>query len=122
MKRIHRSIEHPIRKDLEWDERWKGPDGGLIWSWERGRQKRVEDSDLAKKAENGELLILPWKGGVEKDTKNKKKCGSLKYLAMWQGLRNEDLDIDLENDTSIKCAITGKTVVFTAKLIRLMEK
>jgi hypothetical protein len=122
MKRLNRSIENPIREDLKWDEKWKGPDSGLIWSWERGRQKRVEDPDLAEKAEKGELLILPWKGGVEKNTKNKKKYGSLKYLAMWQGLRNEDLDIDIENDTSIKCAITGKTVVFTAKLISLMEK
>jgi hypothetical protein len=119
MKRIHRSIEHPIRKDLEWDERWKGPDEGLTWAWERGRQKRTEEPDLAEKAENGELLILPWKGGVEKDTKNKKKYGSLKYLAMWQGLRNEDLDIDLENDTAIKCAKTGTTVVFTADINRL---
>jgi hypothetical protein len=122
MKSIHRSIEHPIRKDLEWDEIWKGSDNGLIWSWERGRQKRVEDPDLAKNAERGELIVLPWKGGLDEDTKNKKKYGSLKYLAMWQGLRNEDLDIDLDNEIAIKCTKTGKTVVFTAKLISLMEK
>jgi hypothetical protein len=85
MKRLNRSIENPIREDLKWDEKWKGPDSGLIWSWERGRQKRVEDPDLAEKAEKGELVILPWKGGVEKNTTNKKKYGSLKYLWKREG-------------------------------------
>jgi hypothetical protein len=60
-----RSIHEPIRDDLTWDERWKGPDQGFIWCWERGRQKRFEEPDLAARAEMGELILLDWRGGVE---------------------------------------------------------
>ena len=39
--RLRRSIDEPIREGLTWNELWKGPDEGLIWCWERGRQYRV---------------------------------------------------------------------------------
>ena len=66
--RLRRSIDEPIREDLSWRELWIGPDRGLIWCWEWGRQKRVEDPELAARAGAGELVILGWKGGVEKNS------------------------------------------------------
>ncbi len=107
---LRRSIDEPIRAGLSWDERWKGPDRGLIWCWERGRQKAVDEPELAARAKSGELVMLAWRGGVE--TKRKQdKSGTLQYLAAWQGLRGEDLD--LTRDTlALTCTKTGQTVIF----------
>ena len=113
--RLHRSIEQPIREGLAWSERWRGPDNGLIWCWERGRQERLERPDDAARAEKGELVGLDWKGGVTKKLKVEKKAGTLKYLATWQGLRGEDLNIELESECVIVCTRTGQTGVFSAK-------
>lgn len=113
---LHRSIDLPIRKGLSWDELWRGPDRGLIWCWERGRQKRVEEPELAARADKGELVVLAWKGGVTEKLKIEKKPGTLNYLATWQGLRGEDLDIALEEERLIVCSKTGQTVAFSAKL------
>lgn len=85
--KIYRSIAEPIRQNAKWDERWNSDDDGLIACWERGREKRLEAPALAAQAVDGQLIVLPWKGGVEKATKKKRKYGTLFYLAMWQGLR-----------------------------------
>ena len=29
-QRVYKSCSDPLRGELSWDERWKGPDGGLI--------------------------------------------------------------------------------------------
>lgn len=113
---LRRSIDRPIRQGLSWDELWVGPDRGLIWCWERGRQKRVEEPELAARADKRELVVLAWKGGVEEKLKIEKKPGTLKYLATWQGLRGEDLDIALEDEQVIVCSKTGQTVAFSANL------
>lgn len=118
--RIQRSITLPIRKNVKWDERWKGEDQGVIACWERGREMRLENAELASEACNGSLVVLPWKGGVEKAIK-KPKVGTLKYLAMWQGLRGEDLNIDLSNEIVVTCAATGMSVTFTGDLTKLSE-
>jgi len=110
--RLRRSIDEPIRENLTWNERWDGPDKGLIWCWEQGRQYRVEDPERAIRAQNGELVVDAWKGGVEKKLKLKVKFGTLKYLATWQGMRDEDLDIDLDGERAIVCSRTGQLVVF----------
>ena len=89
--KIYRSIFEPIREGLSWNERWTSEDGGLIACWDSGRETRIENPGLAEQAIGGELVILPWKGGVEKAIKKKKKFGTHFYLAMWQGLRGEDL-------------------------------
>jgi hypothetical protein len=127
--RLYRSIEEPIRKNLSWAELWKGPDNGLVCCWERGREKRIEDPDLAVRASNGELVPrvrikkskqyrgLVWKGGVEKKLEAERKPGTLKYLAAWQGLRGEDLDIDPDGERVIECAKTGQLVVFSAAIV-----
>jgi hypothetical protein len=113
-QKLHRSVKQPIRTELSWDELWLGSDKGLIWCWERGRQKRAEEPELAERAQRGELVPLAWAGGVAEKLKLDKKPGSLNYLATWQGLRGEDLDIMLEGDQVLVCSRTGQTVVFGA--------
>jgi hypothetical protein len=97
---LHRVIDTPIREGLSWVELWKGFDRGLIWCWERGRQRKLEEPDLAMRACKGELVPLAW------------KRGTLQYLATWQGLRGEDLRIDLDVARVITCSKTRKSVVF----------
>lgn len=119
--KVHRSITEHIREGGTWDERWNAEDNGLIACWERGRAKRLEDPSLAAQAAAGQLVVLPWKGGVEKAIKKKQKFGSLYYLAMWQGLRGEDLDIDPNDEIALNCATTGMTVVFTSDSAKYAE-
>ncbi len=114
--RLYRSIEEPIREGLSWDRTWRGPDDGLIFCWERGREERVKRPEDAARAEKDELIVLHWKGGVSKKLKADKIQGTLNYLATWQGLRAEDLDIDLEGERVIVCSRTGQAVAFSAKL------
>ena len=111
--KIHRSIQEPIREGLSWEQRWQARDNGLIACWERGRRKRSEDPELARNADAGQLVVLPWKGGIEKATKTGKRFGCLNYLAMWQGLRSEDLDIDTIEERSVVCTASDMAVVFT---------
>ncbi|MCS7021959.1 MAG: hypothetical protein NZ703_14195 [Gemmataceae bacterium] len=111
--RIQRSRNVPIREGLTWEQLWLGPDGGLIWCWERGRQKRIDEPDLAAAAERGELPVLAWKGGVEKRRQDQKPItGTLEYLAVWQGLRGEDLDIDRSRTITLVCTATSQAVEF----------
>ncbi len=117
MTRLHRSIKQPIREGLSWDQIWRGPDNGLIWCWERGRQERLEEPEKAQQADNGELVPLDWKGGVRKKLKTAVMPGTLKYLATWQGIRGEDLDIDLEGETIVVCSKWKQAVAFGAKLL-----
>ena len=66
---------------------------------------------IAASASRGELIPLPWKGGVVWKLAAPKK-GSLQYLAMWQGLRNEDLFLSLSGEIQKTCTRTGQVVVF----------
>ncbi|MBK7676997.1 MAG: hypothetical protein IPJ27_20805 [Candidatus Accumulibacter sp.] len=119
--KIHRSIAEPIREGAKWEERWNAEDDGLIACWERGREKRLEDPALAAQAADGWLVVLPWKGGVEKAIKKKQKFGTLYYLAMWQGLRGEDLNIDTAEEIVLNCTATGMAVVFTGDMAKYAE-
>ena len=112
-QRIYRSQNEPKREGLSWVERWQGEDQGLITCWEVGREIREKYPELAYKAEKGELPILGWKGGVEKKIQKKEKYGTLYYLAQWQGLRGEDLNIDLSKESELICAKTGMRVIYT---------
>jgi hypothetical protein len=123
MKKLVRSIGVPMREGLNRHELWDGRDDGLIGCWERGREKRLAEPDLAQRAEQGELVTLAWKGGTESidepvagDTQptSSKRYGSLKYLATWQGLRGEDLDIELDNERIVVCSRTNRPVGFRA--------
>ena len=119
--KIHRSIAEPIRQIADWEKRWNDSDHGLIACWERGREKSAEDTSLAAQARLGQLVILPWKGGVEKALKVKQKYGTFFYLAMWQGLRGDDLNIDDEIDSALTCTVTKMTVVFTPDRAKYSE-
>lgn len=120
-KHILRLITEPIRENQSWDDDWAREDKGLIACWERGRVKSKEDPNLALLAQSGELVILPWKGGVEKAIKTKHKYGSLSYLAMWQGLRGENLDIHIDKETKITCSRTNMNVIYTSDQTKYSE-
>jgi hypothetical protein len=81
----------------------------------------MESPELAEKARNGELPVLGWKGGVEKKTQKNEKYGCLNYLAEWQGLRGEDLDIDLTEEREIVCSKTGMKVIYTGDATKYSE-
>lgn len=124
---IYRSIKTPIRKDLTWEEAWKGDDQGLIYCWEKGIEMSFENPELASNAINGELVKLHWTGGVCKKLadikiKNKDKKiirlednimeGSFNYLATLQGLRGEDLNIDFDRKITLICTKHNQKVEF----------
>lgn len=109
---LNRSIDEPVRTGLTWDQSWRGPDSGLIRCWERGRELSKLQPALAERVKRGELVLLPWKGGVESKLADEKK-GSLQYLAMWQGLRGEDLVVPLSQGAHRVCSRTGQVVVFS---------
>ena len=115
-QRIHRSNKESKREGLSWDERWEGKDKGLITCWEVGRELREKEPELASRAESGELPVLGWKGGVEKKTKKSEKFGTLFYLAQWQGLRGDDLAIDLSQESELVCTKTEMRVIYTGDL------
>lgn len=114
--RIQRAANSPMREGLDVSQRWLGPDKGVIASWERGRQLSSENPELAERARSGELVVLPWKGGVERALKSGQKYGTNRYLAMWQGLCGQDLDIDPAYEVSRVCSVTGMTVVYTSDM------
>ncbi len=111
--KIYRSIDAPIREFIDMDHRWQKPDKGLIWCWERGRLMSKENSELAKRAKNGELMTLNWKGGVPQGFKGKKKEGTFNYLAQWQGIAGKDLDIDTDTPITLVCSAEGVQVTFS---------
>ena len=113
-KRIQRPFNTPERDGLTWSESWEGEDKGLIKCWEVGREIRNKQPDIAARAENGELPLLAWKGGIEKKVKKGEKYGTLFYLAQWQGLRGDDLDIDPEQESTLTCSKTGMRVIYTS--------
>jgi hypothetical protein len=121
LMKIHRSIVEPVRINPNWEERQGDFTQGLITSWERGREKSIEEPALASRALNGELVILPWRGGIEKQILKKLKYGAFNYLAMWQGLRGEDLSIDSADEPALTCTATKMRVVFTTDLTKFTE-
>lgn len=108
-----RSINEPIRTLRTVEEVYDGPDRGLIAAWERGRKMQKTHGELAAAALRGELPVLDWRGGISSELKKTtKKYGTLLYLATWQGLRNEDLNVDIEGTVRITCTKHLKEVIF----------
>ncbi len=122
--KLHIPIKRPVRdlNSLSYEERFGTITSGLVTSWEIGRKLATKDPELAAKACNRELPILSWRGGVEKRLKTGVKIGVFYYLAQWQGLREEDLSIDIEKDVTIVCSKTGVAVTFTSNNTLLMEQ
>ncbi|POA18115.1 hypothetical protein C1886_18560 [Pseudomonas sp. FW300-N1A1] len=112
-QRIHRSIDTPPRTGLTRDQLWEAEDKGLIKCWEIGRERAARFPELAQRCLAGELPVLGWKGGVSRSLKKREKYGSLKYLAQWQGLRGESLDVDLTQEHELTCSRTRMVVTFT---------
>jgi hypothetical protein len=110
---VHRPIDLPLRTGLNRSQLWESADNGLIKCWEVGRQRAARFPDLAQRCRADELPVLGWKGGVSRSLKKNEKYGSLKYLAQWQGLRGEDLDIDLSVERVLTCSRTKMVVTFT---------
>jgi len=113
---LRRSIDEPIREGLSWHERWDRDDRGLIACWENGRELSQRNPEQADCAKNGELIKLGWVGGVSQKLKQRVFNGTLFYLAKWQGLRGDDLDIDVDGDTVLECLKTGQVVKYNSKL------
>lgn len=110
---IHRNHAEPERLGLDWSATWEAADFGLIKTWEVGRKLAIQKPELEASAKAGELPPLNWKGGVSKQLKKREKFGSLRYLAQWQGLRGEDLDIDLDAEVTLICSKSNMVVTFT---------
>lgn len=109
-------VGHGMEPSPDWAIRWEGPDQGAHTAWLAGAQMRRRDSDLAQRAETGELVPLPFRGGVTRQLKTKSKVGHNLYLAMWQGLRGEVLDVDMNAEVSRTCTRFGVPVLFTSDM------
>tara|TARA_B100000787_G_C16012840_1_gene214998 strand:- start:126 stop:497 length:372 start_codon:yes stop_codon:yes gene_type:complete len=119
MTRIFRNFSEPDRENLTWEETWKREDKGLIKNYEVGRALGIKNPELVEKAKKGELPVLGYKGGVEKALIKKEKIGALNYIAKWQALRGENLDIDLDKEIVLTCTKTDMIVTFTMDLEKL---
>ncbi|HFX1506476.1 TPA: hypothetical protein ACV474_005755 [Pseudomonas aeruginosa] len=111
--RVYRDLDEPLRTGLSHSELWQSYDKGLIISWEVGRALAEANPEIAEQCLQGELPVLGWKGGCSRRLLKIEKFGSLLYLAQWQGIRGESLDIDQELETTITCSKTGMIVTFT---------
>lgn len=119
---IHRSISEADREGLTWEQIWQGPDQGLIKCWEVGRELAKKNDDLVQRCKSGALPPLYWKGGNSRALKKKEKFGALQYLAQWQGLRGDDLSIELGAELTMTCSATGMVVTFTPDLAKLADQ
>lgn len=119
--RLQHQFANPPEEEADFDRRINGPDGGLINAWLAGIAMRRLDRTKAQAAEAGELVPLPYRGGVEKKLKVKTKPGSLLYLAMWRGLRGEGLDLETTQQYTLSCARHGVLVRFTPNVADLFE-
>lgn len=126
--RIRRSVKEPYRTGLSYAEIWQGPDKAIITCWEVGRQLKDKDPEIAARAAKGELVSLPWKGGtgnfqeLPAGKKAPVRYGTLRYLAMWQGLRGDDLDIEIEAQITLVCTRTNRPVIFDLNTAASLEE
>lgn len=123
--RVRAAVQNPPELGDSYEERFGTPERTLVSCWLRGLEvrkdavtaklagKATQELELIERAEAGELPVLPWKGGVPKAGKQHEKVGATHYLAMWRGLRGEDLDIDLESTNVVTCTRFGVRVTFT---------
>src|SRR5215213_1983278 len=95
---VTRPIAESLRDNPDWAARWGDLPAALVTCWERGRELATQDTSLAAAARAGQFVPLSWKGGIPQPVRGgkapRRKYGSFHYLAMWQGLRGDDLNID----------------------------
>ena len=118
---IQASVNSPPAFEHDYDRRLKGPDHGLINAWLAGIRYAKEHPDVAARAQAGELPVLPYRGGVERTIKSRHKIGALHYLAMWHGLRHENLHLDTGAEPVMICQRTGVPVTFTLDIKKLFS-
>ncbi len=118
MVSIYRDIQEPIRSNISHKERWNGQDKGLIQCWEVGRKLAKAHPEMAKRAKRGELPYIEngWKGGISSSIKLGWKYGTLFYLAEWQGLRGDNLNVNTEEEVELICRRTDMRVIYTADI------
>ena len=116
MARVFHPVDAALPAQVTRDERWEGSDRVLICSWSRSLDKAGETPSLREQALRDELMPLAWKGGADKAIKVGKRVGSLHYLAMWQGLRGETLDVDTDCTATLTCPRFQTLVTFTGHL------
>lgn len=119
---IHRPISEPERTGLDWSATWQSTDRGLIACWETGRKLAIQTPELAERCRAGELPPLNWKGGVARTLKKKDKIGALHYLAQWQGLRGDDLSVDLDAEVTLTCTKTDMVITYTGDISKLADQ
>ncbi len=119
---IQASVNNPPPFEHDFQKRINGPDKGLINAWLAGMNYVREYPDVAARAKAGELPVLPWRGGVDRAIKTRNKIGALQYVAMWQGLRHEDLHLDTEAEPVMVCQRTGVPVTFTLDIRKLFAQ
>lgn len=71
------------------------------------------DPELSRRALSGELMVLGWRGGVAKQLLQPKTDGTLNYLAQWQGLRGDDLNIETDQVFTLTCSTTGTKIYYS---------
>ncbi|WP_423459916.1 hypothetical protein [Ottowia sp. VDI28] len=108
------SASSPPTAEANFEKRVNGPDGGMVSAWLAGRELSSQRPDLAAAATANELPILAFAGGVERKIKLQEKLGALQYVAMWQGLRGDDLRVNLSEESVLMCSKHGVRVRFTA--------
>ncbi|WP_434120383.1 hypothetical protein [Pseudomonas fortuita] len=111
-RHIQRPISAALRPEgeLSFFERWLDEDYGLIWCWERGRRRSVENPALVASCLAGNLPSLSGRIGLARNQGQTKE--SLKYLAEWQGLRGENLNIKLDIKVFLTCSESCVEVSF----------
>ncbi|MBX8589288.1 hypothetical protein K5D56_07885 [Pseudomonas cichorii] len=119
---LYRSICEPDREGLSWKQVWEERDRGLINCWEIGRRLARRDPQLAEQCRAGVLPVLNWKGGASRALKKMRKFGSLRYLAQWQGIRGDDLSVNLNAEISLTCTETGTVVTYTSDWSKLASQ
>ncbi len=95
-----------------------------------GQELRKSNSELASRAEKGELPALNWRGGTDTVPHLSRRFGSLFYLAQWQGLRGEpwrgltgsDKNMSITCPVGIVCAVSGAVTVFTKDARKYLNK
>jgi len=120
--KLYRNVDQPERTGLLWEDIWQDRDRGLIRSWEIGRRNAQLEPELAARCKAGELPPLAWKGGVSRTLKKLTRWGSHHYLAQWQGLRGEPLNLDTDSEETVICARTGMIITFTSDPAKLAKQ
>lgn len=113
--------QHPPPFQDDFELRLNGPDRGLINAWQAGLNFRANNAELVEKALAGELPPLPFRGGVERKIQAQNKIGSLCYVAMWHGLRGEDLHLDTDQSIQMVCSATQVPVTYTLDMDALFN-